>query len=305
MTDYDSNPNDTFCQRHIVGYRHMDDLSFQEFCDCRDSSVRIWFSSQSRSFDAHWHYALEIVIPVDSHYDIDCCGCHYHILEKEILVIPARKMHSVHAPQTGSRFIFQFDDAAISRIPGYTKLQSLMVSCLHITQESHPHIYDDAYSLLVKMRHEYFGLMEFRELAIDAYLMNLLRIIGNDLNKNLNPLSIYQPEIKAEYIQKFNDVLSYIDEYYMKNLTLETVASHSGFSKYYFSRLFKQYTNCTFYEYLCYRRLKAAEELLRQSGLSVTEAALLSGFSSISTFNRIFKQKKGCSPSEYRNLFSV
>lgn len=304
MADYDLSKNYPFHQKNTIGGYRTEDITFQEFCNRKDSSVRIWFSNHPRCLDAHWHHALEIVMPVDNYYDIDCCGCHYHILENEILVIPARKIHSVHAPQTGSRFIFQFDDAAISRIPGYTKLQSLMVSCLHISQESHAHIYGHIHNLLLKIQHEYSGHEDFRELTIYAYLIRLLQIIGNNLNKCCSTSSFCQTEANTEYIQKFNDVLSYIDAYYMNPLTLEAIASHSGFSKYYFSRLFKQYTNCTFYEYLCSRRLKAAEEFLNQAGLSVTEAALMSGFSSISTFNRIFKQKKGCTPSEYRSLFS-
>ena len=46
--------------------------------------------------------------------------------------------------------------------------------------------------------------------------------------------------------------------------------------------------------------IKVAEELLEQSGISITEVAMKAGFPSISTFNRLFKQAKGCSPSEYR-----
>lgn len=38
-------------------------------------------------------------------------------------------------------------------------------------------------------------------------------------------------------------------------------------------------------------------------GTSITEVALQSGFSSLSTFNRTFKRLKGCTPSEYRSLY--
>lgn len=99
--------------------------------------------------------------------------------------------------------------------------------------------------------------------------------------------------------------LDYIDSHYTEELTLDNIADFSGFSKYHFTRLFKQYTDSTFYDYLIYRRIKAAEELLANPELSITEIALQSGFSSISTFNRIFKQKKGCTPSEYRSLYSM
>ena len=105
---------------------------------------------------------------------------------------------------------------------------------------------------------------------------------------------------QKEYVQKFNDLLDYIDNHYAEDLNLEDIADSIGFSKYHFSRLFKQYTNFTFCDYLCYRRIKAAEALLVQPELSITEVALQAGFPSISTFNRLFKQEKNCTPSEYR-----
>ena len=76
----------------------------------------------------------------------------------------------------------------------------------------------------------------------------------------------------------------------------------AGYSKYHFSRLFSEYTKETFCDYLNLRRIKAAEELLLNDSLSVTEIAMQSGFSSIATFNRLFRSLKGCSPSEYRKL---
>ena len=115
---------------------------------------------------------------------------------------------------------------------------------------------------------------------------------------NGSPLS--QSRKQAEYLRKFHEVIAFIDEHYAEDICLEEIAHSIGFSKYHFSRLFKQYTNYTFCDYLNFRRVKAAENLLAQKKLPVTEIALCSGFSSISTFNRLFRQFNGCSPSEYR-----
>jgi AraC-like DNA-binding protein len=101
-------------------------------------------------------------------------------------------------------------------------------------------------------------------------------------------------------MDKFNTVMDYIDSHYTEDLNQDDIAASVGFSKYHFSRLFKQYTNYTFSSYITRRRIRAAENLLEQPELSVTEVALQSGFPSISTFNRVFKQVKNCTPSEYR-----
>ena len=274
--------------------------SFEKVNFQKDSSIRIWYNEQNHNYDKHWHNALEIIMPVENHYDVDASGQSYHLLPGEILIIPSGEMHALYAPETGKRFIFQFDVSGISQMKGYTSIQSLMTSCLHITKLSFPQIYGDIYQILIQIRNEYFSSNEFRELAIYSHLINLFVSIGRN---HINDMDLF-PNTKShkqqEYLQKFNDVLDYIDSHYTEELTLDDIADFSGFSKYHFTRLFKQYTDATFYDYLSFRRIKSAEELLAKHELSITEIALQSGFSSISTFNRIFKQETNCTPSEYR-----
>ena len=68
------------------------------------------------------------------------------------------------------------------------------------------------------------------------------------------------------------------------------------------TRFYKENPGKDFYDYLIYRRIQEAEKLLAEADLSITDVALYSGFSSISTFNRTFKQKKNCTPREYRAM---
>lgn len=284
--------------------RILDD-SYETVHYQRNSSIRIWFNEQTQGFDAHWHNALEVVMPIENGYDVEACGRRFHVQPEEILIIPAGEMHTLSAPKTGSRFIFQFDVSILSRIDGYGGLQSLLNTCLQITKFSHPHIYGAVRQLLFQIRDEYFDSAEFRELSMYSYLMKFLVVVGREMIRNTAAFSNTRVYKQKEYMQKFKNVIAFIDDHYAENLTLEAAAAYSGFSKYHFSRLFKQYTGFTYYEYLIFRRIKAAEELLAQPHLSITEIALQSGFSSISSFNRIFKQKKGCTPSEYRGSYTI
>ena len=78
----------------------------------------------------------------------------------------------------------------------------------------------------------------------------------------------------------------------------------AGFSKYHFTRLFKQFTNNTFYKYLNQKRIELALTFLADPNISVTEAAMQSGFTNPSTFIRVFKAEKGCTPTEFRKMFT-
>ena len=152
----------------------------------------------------------------------------------------------------------------------------------------------------MQIRNEYFGEKDFAELTIFSLLLNLFVLIGTNHINSLNFFSSMRPSKQKAYINKFNTVMEYIDANYMSDLSLDAVAAAAGFSKFHFSRLFKQYTGFTFCDYIRHRKIKIAEELLNQSDLSVTEIAMQSGFVSLSTFNRVFRQLKNCSPTEYR-----
>ena len=123
-------------------------------------------------------------------------------------------------------------------------------------------------------------------------LENAYNTAKSEAKNNFNDDSVY--------MEKFIEICDYIGAHCSEDLNLETISHMSGFSKFHFSRLFKEYTDYNFSDYLCIRRIKAAEALLEDPDYSITEVALNSGFASISTFNRIFKQKKGITPSEYR-----
>lgn len=265
------------------------------------STMRIWFNEQNINFPQHWHSAMEIIMPVENYYDAYIKDTQYRVMPGEVLVIPPGEVHMLCAPENGKRFVFMFDISSITKMKSFSGIQPLFAQPLLITQEAFPHIYDDVYQILVQMRNEYFNKNEYGELVIYSLLLNFFVKFGyNRINtENLFPnVRLYK---QKEYVQKFNNLMDYIDEHYMEDLNLEDIAESIGFSKFHFSRLFKQYTNFTFCDYLCYRRIKVAEELLTKPDLSITEVALQAGFPSISTFNRLFKQHKNCTPSEYRS----
>ena len=87
-------------------------------------------------------------------------------------------------------------------------------------------------------------------------------------------------------------------------MTLDQASGIAGFSKYHFTRLFKEFTHISFYQYLSQKRIALAEQLLANPDYSVTAVALNSGFSSLPAFTRMFRKHKGCTPTEFRNVYS-
>lgn len=81
---------------------------------------------------------------------------------------------------------------------------------------------------------------------------------------------------------------------------IQRLAQVSAISAAYFAREFKQAFGTPPHRYLLTRRIERARALLRDTELSVTEIALQTGWNSLGTFGRIFKDITGASPGELR-----
>lgn len=272
----------------------------------KNTSIRVWYNQQTESYPTHWHHAMEMIIPVENCYYATVNGKKYTIAEGDMLIIPPGELHSCFPPDDGgTRFCYLFDISMLDSLQSFSSINPLLTSPLYISKESHPNIYNDIYDILLKIRNEYFTDNVFSELNIYSLLLNMFVKLGSDYANSKMPFPNNQYHKQHEYIQKFNELLNYIDTHYSEPLTLDDMASQVGFSKFHFSRLFKQYTEYTFCDYLNLRRIKAAENLLLNPELTIMDIAMQVGFSSISTFNRVFKESKKCSPSEYRAKNSV
>jgi len=261
---------------------------------------RVWLNNLPLDYDAHWHSALEIICPIENYYTVKVNNETYTIQPGEMFFIPPGELHTLLAPPTGQRFIFIMNIASLTKLKGFARIVTLLSYPILMNPETYPNIYEDVYDIMVQIRNEYFNNKEFAELSIQSLLLSLFVKLGENYSQQENLFSNAKPSKQREYTELFNDALSYIDQHYTEEISLENIAAQTGFSKFHFSRLFKQYTSYNFSDYLCFRRIKAAEKLLENPDCSITDVAISSGFSSISTFNRLFKQQKGCTPSDYR-----
>jgi AraC-like DNA-binding protein len=98
-------------------------------------------------------------------------------------------------------------------------------------------------------------------------------------------------------------VKNYISQNYMDEIRLATMAGIAGMSPSAFSRFFKLHTGRNLSEYIIDLRLGYASRMLVDTSKSIAEISYACGFNNLSNFNRIFKKKKNCSPSEFRENY--
>ncbi len=271
------------------------------------STVRFWLNDEPAEYALHWHPAVEMIIPLENGYTVIAGQKKYQLNPGDIFLIPGGELHHLIAPSTGKRLIYLFELEPLSRIKGYSYLTSFLSQPILINKEEYRPIYNEQASLISLLCRDYFNSDSLREMMIYSHLLaffvNYVRYrLSLDDSEDGSPSDGAR---SRELAEKFHAVFEFLEEHYAEDITLEKAADVAGFSKFHFSRLFKQCSGYHFYDYVCYRRIKAAEALLLIPSNSITEVALLSGFSSLSTFNRTFKKLKGCTPSEYRSLFKA
>jgi len=120
----------------------------------------------------------------------------------------------------------------------------------------------------------------------------------------------YIQEIAHKIVQKvrnrqgakstMQDVQSYVDHNYFRNLTLEEVAPLFGYNNVYFGKVFSKEVGVNFNTYLNQKRIDEAKKLLESEDIKIYDIADRVGFSDVDYFSRKFRALEGMSPADYR-----
>ncbi len=137
-------------------------------------------------------------------------------------------------------------------------------------------------------------------------ILGLLEILYElSLQKNYHLLASksFANVKNAPESRRVREVEEYIDKNYKEEIRLKTLSDIAGMTPAAFSRFFRMRTGKTVSDYMIDIRLGHAARLLVDSSNSVADICYLCGFNNISNFNRIFKKKKGCSPTAFRDNY--
>lgn len=262
-----------------------------------ESHIRIWYNVQLEGYPSHHHSAAEVIICMQSNYIVIVNSVHYTLHPGDILIIPPHAIHKLICPTPGIRFVFLMNLDPYTSFQDYKAMQPMFLNAHLISPETTRH-YESLYNNFAKMIEIYFKNDIFWETDVFALFFKNMSICAKDYFGSQN--ASIPPAVQKEHYDKFSNLLIYIDEHYADDLNLEDTAAIVGFSKFHFSRLFKQYTNTTFYDYLCKKRITRAQEMLAEN-FSITTIAYQTGFNTPSAFCRCFKKHTGYTPSEFRN----
>lgn len=141
------------------------------------------------------------------------------------------------------------------------------------------------------------GMVRLLKIEAKVYEILSLHIQEHDLaSKGIQlPTSLLKRELKIikGLTKKINDEPSY-------NYSLEQLSYESGLSQVKLQEGFKFLYNRTVTEYIRHVRLETSRELIRTTDLNISQIVYTIGFTSRSYFSKIFREKYGITPFEYK-----
>ncbi|MCR4655119.1 MAG: AraC family transcriptional regulator [Lachnospiraceae bacterium] len=261
---------------------------------------------KERSYKMHWHSYGEILLVGPKGPNIYTVGRNtYELAPDDFVLVWPMEMHAIIDADRENSLIIQFSNAFMNSLFDLRRIMHMYSSLHIICVNTHPDLISRLKAITENMKEIFFSDGLDREIRCCMLLMEFMLTLSEH-RKELDP------ELKDETQSGYtNDVMKRmitVTDYIKNNLTADdlsqgAMAERAGISRDYFSRIFKTVTGMNYNKWLNMIRLEKASELLAQDGRTLTEVAMLSGFQSIPSFNRVFREEKGMAPGEYRALF--
>ncbi|MBS1610251.1 MAG: helix-turn-helix domain-containing protein [Bacteroidetes bacterium] len=135
-----------------------------------------------------------------------------------------------------------------------------------------------------------------------AHLMEIFEILCHTSEYAMIASNGYTNTYSAKDNERFDRIIKYIFENFSKEIELTEIASIGNMNKQAFCRYFKARTQKTFVEFVNTVRIANACKLLSQSDETIGAIGYLSGFKSVSNFNKLFKLAKGVTPGDFKKM---
>ena len=283
----------------------MDYSQYENYGFDRVSAFNLSTGYEKRSYQAHWHSYGEILLVGPGKTNIFMVNQKtYELVEGDFLLIWPTEMHAIIDADRKESLVIQYSNAFMNTLFDLQRImhfyRNLHVLCIN----AHPQLVAGLRTIAEKMKEIFFSESSDREIRCCMLLMEFMLTLDEHREE-------FAPEIRSGDPYSYTDTVMrrmlMVTDYIKNNLTADdlsqgAMAEMAGISKDYFSRIFRSVTGLNYSKWLNLIRLEKAAELLADKDMTLTEIAMLSGFQSISSFNRVFHTEKGMSPGEYRAL---
>lgn len=231
--------------------------------------------NENFSYPTHLHQSFELIITISGEMAVEVDGISYSAKEKEAVIIFPNKRHSL-ASTKSKHILFIFSPKIVGSF-SKKHADEVPVSC---------------------------------KFALNDFLFNALLSLSADDSvtsiKGVLYSVLAEVERQIEFVTGYSDkddllmkIFTFVENSYRCECSLFDAARAIGYDHAYISRYFKRSTGISYNSYVNICRLNHAAYLLSNTNLSILECSIESGFKSLRSFNRNFKDYFKKTPATY------
>jgi xylan 1,4-beta-xylosidase len=242
-----------------------------------------FFFMKNNDNPIHFHSSVELIYVLNGEFETTINGTQMQVCKNQMVFVPC---YSVHGYKTNSHVDTIVLIVPLSYIPYYKKIFE--------NRSFNQYVFDGEYVAEIYQFLSY--LCTYKNKNDSRIVKGYIELILATIFEKLIPIGNLCEQKNYKFIQ---NVLEYINENFKNDISISTLANEFGYSESRFSHIFNENIGYTFPTYIGLLRAIHVTELLSESDISITSAAMSAGFNSINTFYRYFKKCFGISPGKY------
>lgn len=229
---------------------------------------------------SHWHMEHELIACREGSAQVMLDDTMFNITQQQCIFCHSGRVHYISASPDSLLLVCLFDEKMYDPITSPFALENP--------------VFEDRYGILPKLseiRHELQNQPIFFECRTEAMIGEILVDVFRG-----EPLRKAQWQF-SDVITRYKQLLNHIDLEY-EHITYQNAVQFMNMSDAYFSRYFKRQAGMTFSQYMNVVRIEKAVQLLDSAPtMKITDVMLRCGFNTIRSFNRVFREVTGFTPT--------
>lgn len=229
---------------------------------------------------SHWHMEHELIACREGSAQVMLDDTMFNITQQQCIFCHSGCVHYISASPDSLLLVCLFNEKMYDPITSPFTLENP--------------VFEDRYGILPKLseiRHELQNQPIFFECRTEAMIGEILVDVFRG-----EPLRKAQWQF-SDVITRYKQLLNHIDLEY-EHITYRNAVQFMNMSDAYFSRYFKRQAGMTFSQYLNVVRIEKAVQLLDSDPtMKITDVMLRCGFNTIRSFNRVFREVTGFTPT--------
>lgn len=265
-----------------------------------ETSVKILkttLGADTPAFEQHWHDRLELHLIKSGSLLLCCDDQTISVNANELSIVSPTMLHSGRSGSVGYEcyvIMFEVADLYNGTVSSKQYIEPIINGKIKFKYKTDNAEIVKLANQIVEMQ---LNTQDYHPLETVGRLYRLLGLLCAHCIDNNNSL---QPKFES-----FDNVLTYINSNFTKNISACNISRQFGYDESYFCRKFKKVTGITVTKYIRTQRLEHARQLLEKTKESIRHIAISCGFIDAAYFTNCFKKMYGISPVNYRNMYKV